>query len=98
MILYWFVVCVVFLSEIYVLHTYLLLPVFGEIFEKLIFNSYFEYLDEQQLLSEHQSSFRPNDSCTNQLFLAYTAFDADSTLEVWGVFLDLSKAFDRIWY
>ena len=67
MILYWFVVCVVFLSEIYVLHTYLLLPVYGEIFEKLIFNSYFEYLDEQKLLSEHQSSFRPNDSCTNQL-------------------------------
>ena len=44
-----------------------LMPVFGEIFEKLIFKSVFEYLDEHKFLSEHQPGFRPNDSCTNQL-------------------------------
>ena len=37
------------------------------IFEKLIFKSLFEYTDEHKLLSEHQSAFRANDSCTNQL-------------------------------
>ena len=40
--------------------------------------------------------FVPNDSCTNQLLSIvhdiYTAFDVDPTLEVRGVFLDMSKA------
>ena len=63
--------------------------------------SIFEYLDEQKLLWEHQSSFRPNDSFTNQLLSIvhglYTASNADPTLEVQGVFLDMSKAFDKVW-
>ena len=75
---------------------------FGEIFEKLIFKSLFEYLDEQKLLSERQSGFRPNDSCTNQLLSIahdlYTAFSADPTLDVRGGFLDISKAFDKVWH
>ena len=54
------------------------------------------------MLSEHQSSFRPNDSCTNQLLSVvhdiYTSFDYDLTLEVRGVFLDMSKAFDKVWH
>ena len=28
----------------------------------------------------------------------YNAFDANPSLEVRGVFLDISKAFDRVWY
>ena len=79
-----------------------LLPVFGKIFEKLIFKSLFEYLNEDKLLSEHQSGFKPNDSCTNQLLSIvhdiYTAFDDDPALEVRGVFLDMSKAFDKVWH
>ena len=54
--------------------------------EKLIFKSLFEYLDEHKMLSEHQSGFRPNDSCTKQALSIvhdiYMAFDADPTLEV----------------
>ena len=77
------------------------MPVFGKIFEKLIFKSLFEYLDEQKLLSEHQSGFWPNDLCTNQQLSnvhdLYTAFDVDPTLEVQGVFLNMSKAFDKVW-
>ena len=73
---------------------------FGEILEKLIFKSLFEYLDEQKLLSEHQSRFRPNKSCIYQLLSivhdVYTAFHADPTLEVRGVFLDMSKALDKV--
>ena len=72
-----------------------------EKFEKLTFKSLFEYLDEHKLLSEHQSGFRPNDSYTNQLLPIvhdiYMAFNADPTLEVQGVFLDMSKAFDKVW-
>ena len=69
---------------------------------RLTFKSLFEYLDKQKLLSEYQSGFRTNDSCTNQLlFIAqgiYTACHADPTLEVRGVFLDMSKAFDKVWH
>ena len=44
--------------------------------------------------------FRPNDSCINQLISItqniYRAFDANPSLEVRGVFLDLSKTFDKV--
>ena len=46
--------------------------------------------------------FRPNDSCINQLISIthdiYCAFDANPSLEVRGVFLDLSKALDKVWH
>ena len=57
---------------------------------------------KQKWLSEQQSNFRPNDSCTNQLLSIvhdiYMPFDADPTLEVQGVFLDMSKAFEKVWH
>ena len=49
-----------------------------------------------------QSGFRPGDSCINQLIAIthniYTSFDANPSLEMRGVFLDISKAFDRVWH
>ena len=54
------------------------------------------------MLSVHQSGFRPGDSCVHQLISIvheiYSAFDANPSLEVRGVFLDISKAFDRVWH
>ena len=35
----------------------LLLPIFGKIFERLIFNSLFKYIDENELLNPNQSCF-----------------------------------------
>ena len=57
---------------------------------------------EDRLLNPNQSSFRPCDSCINQL-LAITheiveAFDCNPTLEIRSVFLDISKAFDKLWH
>ena len=78
-----------------------LLPICGTIFERIIFNSLYEYVEEK-LLSVHQSGFWSNDSCVNQLLLIvhnlYKAFDAYPTLETCGVFLDMSKAFDKVWH
>ena len=48
-------------------HPVLLLPICGKIFERLIFNPVFEFLEENKLLSPNQSDFRPNNSCENQL-------------------------------
>ena len=79
-----------------------MLPICGKIFERLILNSLFEYLEKYKLLSPHQSGFRANESCVDQLLSTvhniYTAFDEYPTLESRGVFLDMSKAFDKVWH
>ena len=76
-----------------------LLPICGKIFERLIFNSLFEYFKEHNLLSPHQSGFQANYSCVKQLLSIVhdisTAFDAYPTLESGFFFLYL-KAFDKV--
>ena len=77
-----------------------LLPICGKVFERLIYNSLFEYFIENDLISPNQSGFKPGDSCTNQLISItheiYQSFD--DGFEVRGVFLDISKAFDKVWH
>ena len=79
-----------------------LLPVYGKILERLVFNSIFDFLENNSLLSANQSSFRPSDSRESQLLSIYheiyASFDCCATLEVRCVFLDISKAFDRVWH
>ena len=77
-----------------------LLPIFGKIFERLIFNSLFKYIDENELLNPNQSGFRPFDSCVNQRLSInhefFSDFDCDTPKDIRAVFLDISKAFDKI--
>ena len=51
---------------------------------------------------QNQSGFRPGDSTINQLLsithTIYTAFEDVPSRETRAVFLDLSKAFDRVWH
>ena len=79
-----------------------LLPICSEIFEKLIFESICDFIDKNNLSKNNQSGFRPIDLCIYQLIAIahniFSAFDAKPSLEVCGIFLDLSKAFDRVWY
>ena len=67
-----------------------LLPIFGKKCEKIIFNKMYHFLLEERLLNLNQSGFRPSDSCMNQLLAP--------TLEVRSVFLDISKAFYKLWH
>ena len=57
---------------------------------------------QNNLLNSCHSGFRSNDSCINQFISIthniYRAFDANLSLEERGVFLDLSKAFDKVWH
>ena len=66
------------------------------------FDSIYELLNENNLFNNNQSGFRPNDSCIHQLIdithKIFSAFDANPSLKVRGIFLDLSKAFDRVWH
>ena len=79
-----------------------LLPICSKIFEKLIFNCIYDFLDQNCRLIANQSGFRPGDSCIHQLIAItcniFTAFDANPSLEVHDIFLHLSKPFDRVWH
>ena len=59
-------------------------------------------MTENKLLNPNQSRFLPADSCMYQLISItheiYASFDANPSLEVRGVFLDISKASDHVWH
>ena len=75
-----------------------LLPVSSKIFERLLYDSMFKFFTENSLISQNQSVLKLGDSCTNQLLSimhqVYKSFDGGH--EVRSVFLDTSKAFDKV--
>ena len=77
-----------------------LLPICGKSLERLMFNEMFEFFTENKLISSSQSGFKPSDSCINQLLSIthekYSSFGEG--LEFRSVFLDISKAFDKVWH
>ena len=77
-----------------------LLPIRGKIFKRLIFNEKFIYFSTNKLIFKNQSGFQPGNSCINQLLSItheiFTSFD--NGLELRSVFLDISKAFDKVWH
>ena len=79
-----------------------LLPIFGKMFERVIYYSLFNYFRSNRLFTPSQSGFLPGDSCIAQLLSIIheiqTAFDENATVDVTGVFSDLSKAFDKVWH
>ena len=79
-----------------------LLPILGNVFERVISHSIFEYLEENNLLCSNQSWFRPSDSCEyhflSVLHKIYKSFDCIPPKDVRDIFLDLSKAFSRMWH
>ena len=62
-----------------------LLPICGKILEKNILNLIYEVYEENDLLCEHQSGFRPSDSCEYQLLSIvhdiYAFFDCNPPLD-----------------
>ena len=77
-----------------------LLPICGKILEKIIFDQVYSYLDQHRLISTKQSGFRPGDSCIYQLISItsdiYRSFEKHH--ETRALFLDISKAFDKVWH
>ena len=69
-------------------------------FERIIYNNIFEYLTTNKLISDNQSGFKPGDSCLNQLISVTheICHSLDNGLEVRGMFLDISKAFEKVWH
>ena len=55
---------------------------------------------ENNLISPNQSGFKPEDSCINQpLSITHKIYNSfDEGLEVRNIFLDIYKAFDKVWH
>ena len=79
-----------------------LLPITGKLFEKVIFNNLYSHFFDNKIISDKQSGFRKGDSTVKQLIAIchniYSAYDAFPPMEARGVFLDISKAFDKVWH
>ena len=77
-----------------------LLPICGKILEKIIFDQVDSFLNTNKLISKHQSGFRPGDSTIYQLISMtsdiYESFEKYD--ETGALFLDISKAFDKVWH
>ena len=79
-----------------------LFPIFSKIFEKVIYNYLFNHCVNDKLFKPFQSVFLLEDLCIAQLFLIIheiqTSFDSNTLADVRGAFLDISKAFHKIWH
>ena len=65
-------------------------------FIELILNSFFI---ENDLISSSQSGFKQEDCCINQLLSITHIFEyLDQGYEVRGAFLDIWKAFEKVWH
>ena len=62
----------------------------------------FNYFIQNKLFTECQSGFIPGDSCVAQLLSVtheiYKSFDCNPPYDIRGTFLDISKAFDKVWH
>ena len=77
-----------------------LLSCVGKVMEKIVFKHVFNFFRDNFVISANQSGFMPSDSTVNQLLLLYheLCLAVDEQKEVRVIFLDISKAFDKVWH
>ena len=83
-------------------HLISLLPICGKIFEKILFDKIYNHLCDNELLSPNHSGLRPGDSTANQLIAIthqiHVAFEVYPSRETHAIFVDIPKAFDKVWH
>ncbi len=77
-----------------------LLSINSKIFEKIIFKNVYNFFKENFILSTYQSGFQAGKSTVTQLLEVYHEFckAVDNNKEIRVIFLDISKAFDKVWH
>ena len=77
-----------------------LLSILGKTMERSVHKYVYNYCIENKVFTPFQSGFIQGDSTTYQLINLYNTFceAVDAGKEVRVVFLDITKAFDRVWH
>ena len=76
-----------------------LLSIVGKMLERIVYKYVYNYFKENFIISLFQSGFLPGMSTVTQLIEVYHYFckSVDEGKEIRVCFLDISKAFDRVW-
>ena len=74
------------------------LPIFGKIFEKIIYTRLYNFFVSQNILHQNQYGFRKSHSTIHALncSISHIELALQNKKHVLGIFIDLSKAFDTI--
>ena len=72
----------------------------GKMFERIVFKYVHNFLLRNFILTAYQSGFQPGKSTVTQLIEVYHHFckAVDSNKEMRVIFLDITKAFDKVWH
>jgi len=72
----------------------------SKVIERIVHTRLYDYCEKNNLLTEKNSGFKKSDSTVNQLtFIIHRITQAlDQREDACLVFLDISKAFDRVWH
>ena len=77
-----------------------LLCVASKVFERIVFKYVFNYFKDNFIINNYQSGFQAGRSTVTQFLELYHQFcqAVDNHKEVRVVFLDIHKAFDKVWH
>lgn len=74
------------------------IPIFSKIFEKVIYNSIYNYFEKYNLFCNEQKGFRKNNNINMALFdlLSHIMTSVDERAPVCALYTDMTKAFDYV--
>ena len=79
-----------------------LLLIFSKFFEKLVFNTLFNFFFKNKLFTTCKFDLIPGHSCASQLisfmYEIYESLDCPTPTNMRSAFLDACKVFDKVWH
>lgn len=77
-----------------------LLPVLSKLFEKVLLPRILNFLEDANVIPQHQFGFRKSHSTIHQLHrvVDYISESLEKRMYCTGIFLDVQAAFDKVWH